>query len=1477
MKKRISLLLVFAMLLSCIPVVFAAENAETLISVTDETVTTEGYTYAFTAASAGTMNVTVGNCTPGWRYRIYYPDGTESIYRTKWSAGTSCDYDVTPGNWKIVFYAYSSAEADNVAGKVSFTVTFTPDEGAPEVQKVEYAVSSTKLALGDNSLSLLDTAVTTIYVFEPTDMGVYTFTAPAGATLGYWGAGSWFLSDPKSTTNTYEWTCTGVGQTAYMGVSNVDGQFNLKVEKTGTYTPIQIIEKKYENKATLTPFSVPAGAKLGGYVDVMGDASHTAVLGSDGYYHLDSADGDVLIVDFDYQDIILSAALQSDRPVMNAYVTDENGDTIKYDIGDAIKEYEAVMDGNGYYPVTEDVLMFYQVYAMGAGTFTYHLTGMNYNEECVWMYCMRTMNMDNVVQPDPSEPTEPSEPETEPTTPSEPETEPTVPSEPETEPTEPEVQPTKPLPTEPAEGDVIFNEIVTADIGTKKVVTYTPAEDGILYVTVGDGSLKWKSDLRSVVGLTFTTVGSAEGITQQTYSAAVSAGVKYQIRVWEASEKALTETPLMIVFASGSGEEPTEPSVPETEPTVPSEPGTEPTEPVQSGNLVVTNEEVTAAGYTYTYTATTAGTLNVTVGDCAPGWRYKVYSPDGVESLYRTKYNAGTSCDYTNVAGNWKIVFYAYSSAEADNVAGTVSFTITFTPDGAEPEVPTEPSEPETEPTVPSEPETQPTEPSVPETEPTAPSEPETEPTEPTPSEPTPGAPELPELPVIPEAPADAYYSITVDGNTNFYTSANASAMNRNIKNITGNGYLKFYKDMNLGNSGTVDIYQGNVIVDLNGCTITGNFTGAGALYVDGGNVTLLDSSAEGDGVIQNATKNGMGIEIYNGSVTMMNGTVISGASSQGVKIWNSSSFTMYGGYVSGYNYGVNVMNTASATIYGGIVENTKPGTSFVYPLYAASTTTVSISGGYFKGGAVSGAGLNGNISGGYFATGFSENYLATDCTLESNSDPVYLWVVVNPNAVPEAPAVPVAMVGDTEYTSLADAIAAYSAGQYIVLIADVTEDVVIDCDVYLDLNGHTLTGNVSGNGMLYGMDSATDDYDDADAGQIVGMVSCNVPGSFQTDIKGETQSYMTISGKNGISFHRYYVGITKVSLNPAVTGFGYKAEFYGDNAVKALVASIGYDLWLHEAGVVSRTLDTFQNVVTLRLKNFMVDQYGETPVNAKAYITLNDGTKLESAVHSYSMRSMVENVNAGYTQFTAAQLKAAAQMILASDVMQTWEVENILKAMIPQTTVEHITVEGEDMLLATGGQITLTLAGACSFTSQDTAETIDANPYANWKADFVVSMDRVAQEGLYLAGNYGIYGWIALPVAAGVTYTEVPVLKTTLDAEMTYREIVEQVGSFSCGVADIAAKNMGATITVELRLTNPEDPSQFQTISKTELVIPVIEITYAEYLDLSAEDKMAYQEAFGDDEAFINWFEKALAEYENGKTEAGDGEVVIP
>ncbi len=1347
MKKRVSLLLVVAMLLSLLPVgAFAAEATE-LISVVDEAVTAAGYTFEYTAETAGVMNVSVGTCSPGWRYRIYYPDGTESIYRTKWSAGTSCDYDVTAGTYKIVFYAYSSAEADNVAGTVSFSVSFTPAEGEAEVQKAEYEVSKTKLDVGDNAVTMLDTAVTTIFVFEPSETAVFSFTAPAGTVLGYWGAGSWFLSDPHSTTNTYEWTCTGVGQTAYIGVSGAEGTVNIHVKKTGTYEVVEIPIVPYENKAELTPFEKPEGAVWGSYVDVMDEnVTHTAVLGADGYYHLDSVDGDVLVVNLKYQDIILSAALQSDRPVMYAYVTDDAGKTVKYDIGNAIKEYEAVMDASGYYPVTEDILLFYQVYAMGAGTFTYHLGG-GYNEECVWMYCMRTMNMDNVT------PTEPSEPETEP---SEPETQP---SEPETQPSEPETEPTKPAPSVPEvpeNGQLIMAENAVADSGSKYTYAYTPAVDGTLTVTVGDGTTNWKSDVMYFQNLNTMVLAEASGSAATTYTAAVTAGTTYRVRVWAVTGE-LVETPVIVVFTPNSAE----------------------IDQPDNGGVVaeVANQAVTTAGYVVSYTADTAGTMHVSVGDCSPGWRYKVFSPDGVESSYRSKFTAGTECDYHNIAGNWKIVFYAYSSAEADNVDGTVSFTVTFTPDEGEVPEPsepetqpsepeTEPSEPETEPTVPSEPETQPTTPSQPENLLTAtdlavtaegytvtisaqttgtlnvtmgncspgwrynvvgpnyesgnrgpysagascdyavtaagqwrvtfyayssaeagfvdgtvsyavtftpdapePSEPETEPSEPE-TEPTVPGPTVPDI-SDDDVPADAYYSITVNGTTTYYSSSAYTALNAALKKITGSGYLKFYRDINLGSNGTIDVYNGNITVDLNGCTVTGNFVGTGALYVDNGNVTLVDTSAEGNGIIQNENKSGHGIEIHHGSVIMLSGNVIAGSNGQGVKVWNNTSFTMYGGYAVGASYGVNVLSSASATIYGGTLENTK--TSLAYPLYAAGGAIVSISGGYFKGGAISGAGLNGTISGGYFVKTFNTAYLAADCELQDNADATYLFKVFNPNAQPEEPAEPVAQVGDTQYTSLAEAIAA--AGNSIVkLLADCNEDVAVDADLYLDLNGFAINGTVTvaEGTTLYGMDTATDGYDCSNGYGKISSIDGNYALHHKTTVNNNPQRYLAVVEEDGISFHRFYIGIQSVNLKPGVAGFGYKAIFGGDEMVKAALSqedAFGYSLWLIKGHAISKSTGADQFLtgkegtpLTLSLKNMDVATYGSTPVYATVYITLANGTRIESAEYSCSMQQMLEQVNADIAKYNDVQIQAVQAMLAPyADAVSSWNIADIL------------------------------------------------------------------------------------------------------------------------------------------------------------------------------------------------------------------------
>ena len=235
----------------------------------------------------------------------------------------------------------------------------------------------------------------------------------------------------------------------------------------------------------------------------------------------------------------------------------------------------------------------------------------------------------------------------------------------------------------------------------------------------------------------------------------------------------------------------------------------------------------------------------------------------------------------------------------------------------------------------------------------------------------------------------------------------------------------------------------------------------------------------------------------------------------------------------------------------------------------------------------------------------------------------------------------------------------------YLVLTENVEVNLTMNQDLYVDLNGFTMSGVLNTNGFkVYGMDAATNGYT-CDA---MGYFSCVdaegnaiVPQSnVKTDLSGDVMRYVTVATENGYTFHRIYVGITKRSLAPSVTGVGYKAEFYGDEMVQAQVTGIGYNLWLEGGKTVSRDA-AFQNELTLRVKNFDAVNYGETNLYASVWMTIG-GETITSTECSLTLRQMVESVNAAVSAYSEEQLQAVRDMIAANPVMESWQIENILK-----------------------------------------------------------------------------------------------------------------------------------------------------------------------------------------------------------------------
>lgn len=163
---------------------------------------------------------------------------------------------------------------------------------------------------------------------------------------------------------------------------------------------------------------------------------------------------------------------------------------------------------------------------------------------------------------------------------------------------------------------------------------------------------------------------------------------------------------------------------------------------------------------------------------------------------------------------------------------------------------------------------------------------------------------------------------------------------------------------------------------------------------------------------------------------------------------------------------------------------------------------------------------------------------------------------------------------GDT-YSTLEAAVKAYSPDNntaptnYIKLLHNTTEDIKnITKDIYLDLNGRTVTGDISVTGAykLYGMDSsAKADYTTAPKGKIVGTVTGCAP-TYQTP--GDTNDrYVAISvtenGTSNLSFHRFNISVSgyRFELKAPECALFFIGKFQGDKAAKDYLTSLGFTL----------------------------------------------------------------------------------------------------------------------------------------------------------------------------------------------------------------------------------------------------------------------------------------------------------------------------
>lgn len=248
-------------------------------------------------------------------------------------------------------------------------------------------------------------------------------------------------------------------------------------------------------------------------------------------------------------------------------------------------------------------------------------------------------------------------------------------------------------------------------------------------------------------------------------------------------------------------------------------------------------------------------------------------------------------------------------------------------------------------------------------------------------------------------------------------------------------------------------------------------------------------------------------------------------------------------------------------------------------------------------------------------------------------------------------PNLKVAEIGTTKYDTLQEAVTKFlqgSSNTYIKMLHSTTENittenVTTDRDLYLDLNGCTVTGTFNmGTKTLYGMDSATDEYDGTSAGKIDGKVTGTVAPVFETKLKAnEDHRYVSIQSGNSYSFHRFNISVSgyRFELAAPECALFFIGKFQGDDAAKNHLTELGFTL---KDGKGTQ-LGTDSSPIPENLEE-IPDMPDDGKESTSEVVRTKDGAFLFEA---YLMRSFDKGNRNGYTE----KIKAIAQATFKNNV----------------------------------------------------------------------------------------------------------------------------------------------------------------------------------------------------------------------------------
>ncbi len=249
-------------------------------------------------------------------------------------------------------------------------------------------------SIGSFEVTPLATVDVTGYCFTPDAAGYYCISLLTEDAVLHNVTGSPFFANYGSVNEEgmifFNVSEAAVGSSCLFGVQ-YNGTVTVLVEVASNDdpTPPEPTTEDYENTVAPENFTLALeeGQSLT-YVNI--NEEHTAVLGDDGFYHLDSADGPILYFDLKKAPYALSTIVQS--AAIRDAVRDEDGNIIKIvNFTDAVIEFINCADDN-IYPLCYDLIHIIQTHGEAQGW--YDADGQNcwlpnrenLVEDTAWMY-----------------------------------------------------------------------------------------------------------------------------------------------------------------------------------------------------------------------------------------------------------------------------------------------------------------------------------------------------------------------------------------------------------------------------------------------------------------------------------------------------------------------------------------------------------------------------------------------------------------------------------------------------------------------------------------------------------------------------------------------------------------------------------------------------------------------------------------------------------------------------------------------------------------------------------------------------------------------------------------------------------------------------------------------------------------------------------------------------------------------------------